>query len=220
MDDTKVKEEVCRLNKMIPVKNLAVWTGGNLSIRIPNDDHFYIKPSGVHYSELLPEMIVKCDLYGRSLEGNLTPSSDAQSHGYIYREMADVFGIIHTHSNYASAWAAANRSIPCVLTAIADEFGGDIPLGPFELIGNEKIGRGVVDTLKNSRSKAVLMRNHGVFAVGASGSAALKAAVMCEDVAKTVWIAQSLGELNQLPQEAIDDLYERYQSSYGQKGKE
>lgn len=215
--ELQLKGSVTELNKRIPAEKLAVWTGGNLSARLPGASEFWIKPSGVPYEDLKSEMLVKCDLNGKRIAGDLEPSSDAQSHAYIYRNMAKVNGVVHTHSNYATAWAAVGQPIPCVLTAIADEFGGDIPVGPFAPIGNDEIGRGVVDTLNASRSKAVLMRNHGVFTIGSSAASALKAAVMCEDVAKSVWIAKSLGELVRLPQDVIDALYERYANSYGQK---
>lgn len=215
--ESQLKHTVAELNKRIPAENLAVWTGGNLSGPLPGTSEFWIKPSGVPYEDLKSEMLVKCDLRGKRIAGDLQPSSDAQSHAYIYRNMSNVNGVVHTHSNYATAWAALVQPIPCVLTAIADEFGGDIPLGPFAAIGDDEIGRGVVETLKNSRSKAVLMRNHGVFTIGGSAAAALKAAVMCEDVAKSVWIAKSLGELVRLPQDVIDALHERYTNSYGQK---
>lgn len=212
-----LKVLIADLNRRIPAEKLSVWTGGNLSGRLAGAEEFWIKPSGIPYENLEPNLLVKCDLNGNRLEGDLQPSSDSYSHAYIYRNMQSVNGVVHTHSNYATAWAAIGSPIPCVLTAIADEFGGDIPIGPFAPIGNDEIGRGVVETLTNSRSRAVLMRNHGVFTVGVSPSAALKAAVMCEDVAKTVWIASSIGELNRLPTDVIDALYDRYQISYGQK---
>ncbi len=216
----KLTSSILTLNKRIPLEGLAVWTGGNLSGRLPGESYFWIKPSGVPYDELTEEMLVKCNLQGRKVEGDFEPSSDAESHSYIYRKMENVNGVVHTHSNYATAWAAINQPIPCVLTAIADEFGGDIPIGPFAPIGGEEIGVGVVETLSYSRSKAVLMRNHGVFTIGNTPHAALKTAVMCEDVAKTVWLAKSLGVLESLQQDVINALYERYTNSYGQKGRD
>jgi L-ribulose-5-phosphate 4-epimerase len=131
--------------------------------------------------------------------------------------MPEVGGVVHTHSNYASGFAAAEKPIPCILTAIADEFGGDIPLGPFAIIGDDSIGRGIVETLSGHRSKAVLMRQHGVFTIGRDAQEALKAAVMCEDVAKSAFIASQLGEPKRIEQSAIDSLYARYQNVYGQK---
>ncbi|NED51991.1 L-ribulose-5-phosphate 4-epimerase, partial [Micromonospora aurantiaca] len=137
---------------------------------------------------------------------------------YVYRHRPDVGGVVHTHSTYATAWAARDEPIPCVLTAMADEFGGEIPVGPFALIGGDDIGRGIVETLDGHRSPAVLMRNHGVFTIGADARAAVKAAVMCEDVARTVHLSRQLGE--PLPMDAgdIDRLYDRYQNVYGQRG--
>jgi L-ribulose-5-phosphate 4-epimerase len=135
----------------------------------------------------------------------------------VYRHMPAVGGVAHTHSPYATAWAARAEPIPCVLTAMADEFGGDIPVAPCALIGGEDIGREIVDTLEASRSPAVLMRNHGVFALGDRPREAVKAAVMCEDVARTIHLARSLGPVERLAQESIDALYERYQTVYGQR---
>lgn len=160
--------------------------------------------------------MVFCDLDGKVMEGNHSPSSDTASHAYIYRSMPEVNGVVHTHSNYASAWAAVEKAIPCVLTAIADEFGGEIPLGPFAIIGDDSIGKGVVETLASSRSKAVLMRQHGVFTVGKDAKSALKAAIMCEDVAKSAYLAHQLGKPNELEKEIVDQLYGRYQNIYGQ----
>jgi L-ribulose-5-phosphate 4-epimerase len=171
----------------------------------------------VPYDELTPEAIVVCDLDGTLVDGDLSPSSDAATHGYVYRELSHVGGVAHTHSSYATAWAVHGEEIPCVMTAMADEFGGPIPLGPFELIGSDAIGRGVVDTLRGHRSSAVLMRSHGVFTIGEGPREAIKAAVMCEDVARTAFLARSLGDPQPLKQDDIDALYDRYQHVYGQR---
>ncbi|WP_188195824.1 L-ribulose-5-phosphate 4-epimerase [Nonomuraea sp. SYSU D8015] len=197
--------------------NLVVWTAGNVSGRIPGEDLFVIKPSGVSYDELTPENMVVCDLDGNLVEGEHAPSSDTAAHAYVYRNMPDVGGVVHTHSTYASAWAARGEAIPCVLTAMADEFGGEIPIGPFALIGDDSIGQGIVETLKGHRSKAVLMQNHGVFTIGKDPKAAVKAAVMCEDVARTVHVARQLGTPLPIAQDDIDRLYDRYQNVYGQR---
>ena len=176
-----------------------------------------IKPSGVGYDELTPQNMVVCDLDGALVDGDLQPSSDTAAHAYVYRHRPDVGGVVHTHSTYASAWAARGEPVPCVLTAMADEFGGPIPLGPFALIGDEEIGRGVVQTLSGHRSSAVLMRSHGVFTIGDSARSAIKAAVMCEDVARTVHLARVHGDLVPLKPADIDALYDRYQNVYGQR---
>ena len=212
-----MRRELCALHAELPRNGLVVWTSGNLSARVPDEELMVVKASGIPYDELTPEAIVVCDLYGQLVEGDLAPSSDAATHGCIYRHMDEVGGIAHTHSAYATAWAARGEPIPCVLTAMADEFGGDIPVSPFALIGDEEIGRGVVETLAGQRSPAVLMQSHGVFTVGAGPRDALKAAVMCEDVARTVHLARALGEPIPLAREDIDALYDRYQNVYGQR---
>ena len=130
--------------------------------------------------------------------------------------MPQVGGVVHTHSTYATAWAARGEPIPCVLTMMGDEFGGDIPVGPFAIIGDDSIGRGIVETLSGSRSRAVLMQNHGPFTIGKNAKDAVKAAVMVEEVARTVHIAKQLGDVIPIAQENIDSLFERYQNVYGQ----
>ncbi|WP_329092454.1 MULTISPECIES: L-ribulose-5-phosphate 4-epimerase [unclassified Streptosporangium] len=213
----RLRETVSALHQELVRYNLVAWTAGNVSGRVPGEDLFVIKPSGVTYEDLTPESIVVCDLDGEPVEGGLSPSSDTAAHAYVYRAMPRVGGVVHTHSTYASAWAARGESIPCVLTAMADEFGGEIPAGPFALIGGDDIGKGIVATLDGHRSPAVLMRNHGVFTVGADARAAVKAAVMCEDVARTVHMARQLGEPLPIAQPDIDSLYDRYQNVYGQR---
>jgi L-ribulose-5-phosphate 4-epimerase len=217
---TQLKElraTVADLHAELVRYGLVVWTAGNVSARVPGEDLMVIKPSGVSYDELTPDNMIVCDLDGRMVEGDLSPSSDTEAHAYVYRHMPEVGGVVHTHSTYATAWAARGEAVPCVLTAMADEFGGEIPLGPFALIGSDAIGRGIVETLSGHRSPAVLMQNHGVFTIGRTARAAVKAAVMCEDVARTVHVARTLGE--PLPMEAkdIDSLYDRYQNVYGQR---
>jgi L-ribulose-5-phosphate 4-epimerase len=215
----KTQEQLVDLHQELVRYELVVWTGGNVSQRISFDDGspdlFAIKPSGVRYDELTPESMVVCDLDGNLIQGTRSPSSDTAAHAYVYRNMPEVNGVVHTHSNYACAWAAVGQEIPCILTAIADEFGGPIPVGPFAIIGDDSIGRGIVETLKNHRSPAVLMQNHGVFTIGASGQAAVKAAVMCEDNAKSAFIARQLGTPIPIAPEAIESLFNRYQKVYG-----
>jgi L-ribulose-5-phosphate 4-epimerase len=215
-DTDAIRREVCALHAELVSNRLVVWTSGNISARVPDESLMVIKASGVPYAELTPEAIVVCDLDGELVEGSLEPSSDAATHGYVYRTMPDIGGIVHTHSPYATAWAARGEPIPCVLTAIADEFGGEIPVAPFALIGSEDIGREIVGTLEGHRSPAVLLRGHGVFALGAGARDAVKAAVMCEDAARTVHLARALGDVEPLEPASIDALYDRYQNVYGQ----
>ena len=212
-----IRREVCELHRELARSGLVAWTAGNLSARVPDEELMVIKPSGLAYDDLTPESMVLCDLDGRAVEGDLAPSSDAATHGFIYRAREDVGGVAHTHSAYATAWAIHGEPIPCVMTAMADEFGGEIPIGPFALIGDEEIGRGVVETLAGHRSPAVLMRAHGVFTIGPTARAAIKAAVMCEDVARTVHLARALGDVVPLDPESIEALHDRYQNVYGQR---
>jgi L-ribulose-5-phosphate 4-epimerase len=183
---------------------------------VPGQDLLVIKPSGVSYDDLTPENMVVCDLDGRVVDGEHAPSSDTEAQAYVYRHMPQVGGVVHTHSPYATAWAARGEPVPCVLTMAADEFGGDIPVGPFAVIGDDSIGRGIVETLRESRSPAVLMQNHGVFAIGPNARAAVKAAVMCEDVARTVHLSRQLGEPLPIDPAHVDHLFDRYQNVYGQ----
>ncbi|MCC2309504.1 L-ribulose-5-phosphate 4-epimerase [Cellulomonas chengniuliangii] len=211
----RVREVVSALHAELPRWGLVVWTAGNVSQRVAGADLFVIKPSGVTYDELTPESMVVCDLDGNLVDGDRSPSSDTAAHAYVYRNMPEVGGVVHTHSTYATAWAARAEPVPCVLTMMADEFGGDIPIGPFALIGDDSIGQGIVETLKGSRSPAVLMRNHGPFTIGKDAKAAVKAAVMVEEVARTVHISRQLGEPLPIAHEHIDSLYDRYQNVYG-----
>jgi L-ribulose-5-phosphate 4-epimerase len=211
-----IRAEVARLHAELPRYQLVVWTAGNVSARVPGHDLLVIKPSGVGYDELIPEAMVVTDFEGKLVDGGRSPSSDTAAHAYVYKHMPEVGGVVHTHSTYATAWAARGEAIPCVLTMMGDEFGGEIPIGPFALIGDDSIGRGIVDTLRGHRSPAVLMRNHGPFTIGATAEAAVKAAVMCEEVARTVHISRQLGEPLHIAQSDIDSLYARYQNVYGQ----
>lgn len=221
-DIQRVRDDVAALHAQLTRYNLVIWTGGNISGRVPGADLFVIKPSGVEYDDLRADSMILCTLDGTVVPGSpgseRSPSSDTAAHAYVYRHMSHVNGVVHTHSTYATAWAARGEPIPCVITGQADEFGGDIPIGPFAIIGDESIGEGIVATLAGHRSRAVLMQNHGVFTIGSSPRDAVKAAVMAEDVARTVHIARQLGETIPIPPEKIDSLFERYQNVYGQKG--
>ncbi len=210
-----LRNTVAQLHAELTRNELVIWTAGNVSARVPGQDLMVIKPSGVSYDDLDADAMVVTDLFGKLVEGERNPSSDTAAHAYVYRNMPAVGGVVHTHSTFATAWAALSEPIPCVLTMIADEFGGDIPVGPFALIGDDSIGRGIVETLTGSRSRAVLMAGHGPFTIGTDARDAVKAAVMLEDVARTVHYAKQMGEIRRLAQSDIDSLYARYQNVYG-----
>ena len=210
-----LREQVWKLHLELPKNDLVKWTGGNVSGRDPETGYVVIKPSGVKYEDLQPEQLIVLDVNGKVLEGDLKPSSDTASHLYIYRQRPDVNGVVHTHSPYATAFAAIGKPIPVYLTAIADEFGGPIPCGGFALIGSEAIGKVVVESIGNS--PAVLLKNHGVFTIGKNAETAVKAAVMVEDVARAVWLALQLGQPDEIPAEDVAKLHQRYTNVYGQK---
>ncbi|MGP9536359.1 L-ribulose-5-phosphate 4-epimerase [Brachybacterium sp. AOP43-C2-M15] len=220
------RDRVAALHAELPRNDLVVWTAGNVSERVPLPEGadvpglLVIKPSGVSYDELSASTMVVCTLDGAKIDDgtpeSLQPSSDTAAHAYVYAHREDVGGVVHTHSTYATAWAARGEEIPCVLTMMADEFGGPIPVGPFAIIGDDSIGRGIVETLSTSRSPAVLMQNHGPFTVGKDARAAVKAAVMCEEVARTVHVSRQLGEPLPIEQHHVDSLFDRYQNVYGQ----
>ncbi|MBN1230306.1 MAG: class II aldolase/adducin family protein [Anaerolineales bacterium] len=211
----RLREELVELHLELPKNNLVVWTGGNVSARDKETDLIVIKPSGVRYEDLRAKDMVILNMDGEIVEGYLKPSSDTYSHLYIYRERPDVYGVVHTHSRYACAFAAVGKPIPPVLTAIADEFGGPIPIGDFALIGDDAIGKVVVDSIGDS--PAILLKNHGVFTIGKDAKSAVKAAIMTEDVAAAVWMAMQIGTPEEIPADLVTKLHDRYSNIYGQK---
>lgn len=210
----QLRSEICRLNLELPRNNLVAWTSGNVSGRDPETGFIVIKPSGVRYDELTPKSMSVVDLDGKVIEGKYKPSSDTFAHVYIYRHRPDVNGIVHTHSTFATAWAAVGRPIPAVLTAISDEFGGPIPVGAYAKVGGDEIGQEVIRSIGSS--PAILMKNHGVFTIGKTPEAAVKAAVMVEDVARTVFYAYQLGQPDEIPAEEVARAHQRYLNEYGQ----
>lgn len=211
-----LRQIVCALHAELPKNNLVVWTSGNISARDPETNLVVIKPSGIKFPDLTPEYMVVVDLDGQFVEGSYKASSDTASHCTIYRHRPDVNGIVHTHSRYATAFATHGRSIPCITTAMGDEFGGEIPCGGFALIGGEEIGHVVVETLAGSRSPACLLQSHGVFTIGPTAEKAVKAAVMTEDNAAIAWASLLMGNPLTIAPSDIDKLYDRYQNVYGQ----
>ena len=205
---------ICKLNQDLPRYGLVTWTSGNVSGRDPESGLVVIKPSGVPFEGLTPENMVVIDVEGNVVEGTLSPSSDVHAHNYVYRHRPDVMGVVHTHSNYATAFAAVGQGIPVYLTAMADEFGGPIPLGGYAKVGNDEIGREIVRSIGDS--SAILMKNHGVFTIGPTPTEAVKAAVMVEDVARTVWLALQIGQPIEIPAEEVARARHRYATEYGQ----
>ena len=209
-----LRKIVCEANKALPENGLVTWTSGNVSGRDIETGYVVVKPSGVPFSELTPEKLVVVDLNGKVIEGDLKPSVDTATHLYVLRNMPKVNAVIHTHSNYATSFAAVGRAIPCVLTAMCDEFGQDVPCAPYCKIGGEEIGEAIVKYIGSSQ--AILIQNHGVFTVGETVKDSLKAAVMCEDVAKTVHLAETLGKVIPIPEEEIKRAHKQYVDKYGQ----
>jgi L-ribulose-5-phosphate 4-epimerase len=209
----ELRQQVLEGNLALPANGLVAWTGGNVSVRDAATGLVVIKPSGVRYEEMTADDMVVVDPDGHVVEGHRGPSSDTASHLGVYRHRADVMSIVHTHSTYATAFAAVGRGIPCCITAIADEFGGPIPCGGYARIGGDDIGEEIIRSIGSS--PAILMRQHGVFTVGATMEKAIKAAVMVEDVAKTVAIAMTLGTVEDLPAEEVAANHDRYQHRYG-----
>jgi len=216
MNITDLREVVCKLHELLPHNGLVSWTAGNISGRVPDSRLMIIKPSGLEYEALTPQSMVAVDIDDLTAQGDLKPSSDTATHAFIYQEMPEIGGIVHTHSPYATAWSTTGSDLPCILTAMADEFGGPIPCAGFARIGGPEIGREVVNALRNHRSPAVLLRSHGVFAIGPTPRDAVKAAIMCEDTARTVFLARQLGEPHTISPEDIDHLHHRYVTCYGQ----
>ena len=209
-----LKEEVCWLNQELPRQGLVTWTSGNVSGRDPQVGLVVIKPSGLRYEAMRPADMVVVDLNGRAMEGDLKPSSDVYAHLYVYKHREDIGGVVHTHSNYATAFSSLGEPIPVYLTAIADEFGGPIPIGGYGRVGTDEIGQEIIANIGDC--PAILLRNHGVFTVGATPKAAVKAAVMVEDVAKTVWLALQMGRPDEIPAEEVARARRRYLEEYGQ----
>jgi len=211
----KLRQEVCEANLMLPRSGLVTWTSGNVSGRDMESGLIVIKPSGVRYEEMTPADMVVLAPDGRIVEGPLAPSVDAPTHLVVYRHRPDVGGMVHTHSPYATAFAALGKPIPVYLTAIADEFGCGIPVGAYAQIGGEEIGQEILRSI--GASPAILMKNHGVFTIGPNAMAAVKAAVMTEDVARTVAIALQMGQPDEIPPEEVARAHRRYIEQYGQR---
>jgi L-ribulose-5-phosphate 4-epimerase len=213
---SKLREEVAKANWALPAAGLVTMHSGNASGFLPEEDLLVIKPSGMDYDAITPDKLVAVRVSdGTLLSEGFRPSVDLPHHLFLYRHLPGVRGIIHTHSNYATAFAAVGRSIPCCLTAICDEFGGEIPCTPYVDNEGENIGEAIL-RYRRERTPAILLGNHGVFAWGDSPRSAVKAAVMVEDVAKTVWIASQIGSPVPIPEHEAEKWFDRYHNRYGQ----
>ena len=210
----QLRKEVWEYNLDLPKRGLVVMTSGNVSGRDPETNLVVIKPSGVNYAMMQPEDMVIVDLNGKKVEGKLKPSVDTESHLYIYRQRPDVFGVCHTHSTYASVFAALGRPIPACLTTTA-MLGGEIPLGDFVPVGEAEIGKEVVDKIGDK--KAIIMRNHGVFTIGKDAFHATKMAIEVEEIAKITYFALLLGTPTVLTNEQIGIFKHIYENIYGQR---
>ncbi len=211
----ELRRQVAWANQMLPETGLVTMHSGNASGYDPDTGNLVIKPSGMDYESITPSNLVEVRLSdGKILSEGFKPSVDLSHHLYLYRHLEGVRSVIHTHSNYATAFAAVGKAIPLVLTAIADEFGAEVPCAPYIDNEGEHIGEAILKY--RNRSPAILMGNHGVFAWGDSPKSALKAAVMVEDVAKTVWLSMQLGTPHEIPAEEAEKWYDRYHNRYGQ----
>jgi L-ribulose-5-phosphate 4-epimerase len=211
----ELKQRVSQLLAVLPESNLVCSTGGNVSARDPESNYVVIKPSGVPYEELSPEVLVVVDGQGNKVEGKFKPSSDTASHLYIYRNMPEINGIVHTHSPYATAFAAAERPIPVLFTETAEEFGGEIPISEFVLIGDDAIGEQVVKY--GAKTKAVVLRKHGIFTIAFTPEKAVDLAILVENSAHIAWLSYHLNSPTPLAEKDIQALYYRQQNIYGQK---
>jgi L-ribulose-5-phosphate 4-epimerase len=210
----QLRETVWKCNLELPKNDLVKMTSGNVSGRDPETGLVVIKPSGVSFEALAPENMVVVDLSGRVVEGHLKPSTDTDTHLYVYERRDDVLGIAHTHSPYASSFAVLGQPIPACLTTCG-MLGGQVPLGGYAPIGGEDIGQEIID--KIGRALAIVMQNHGVFTIGSSPQQATRVAVEVEDIAKITHLAMLRGQPIMLTDDQIDYMVNLYRNEYGQR---
>ncbi|MDR7550974.1 MAG: L-ribulose-5-phosphate 4-epimerase [Armatimonadota bacterium] len=213
-----LREEVYAMHLELVRWGLVSWTSGNVSGRDPDSGLVVIKPSGVRYEELRPDLLVVVNADGQTVEGTLAPSVDTATHLFLYRRLPRIGGVVHTHSPYATAFAALKRAIPVYLTSMADVFGGPIPCAEYAPVGTEAIGEAAVRFLHSS--PVVLLAHHGVLAVGETPTAATRAAVLTEDAARICYLALQMGKPEELPADEVRRAYEFHRSRYGQRNAE
>jgi len=196
MDKYKtLREEAYEANMEIHRRGLAIYTWGNSSAFDPEKYVFAIKPSGVEYDQLKPEMMVLVDLDGKILDGKLNPSSDTKTHLVLYREFKGITGVTHTHSPYACAWAQAGRAVPVFGTTHADHCAREIPCTLFmcpAAVKNDyelETGNLIVKTFKDdnlspNEINMVLAAGHGPFTWGKSAAQSVYHGVILEEICK------------------------------------
>jgi L-ribulose-5-phosphate 4-epimerase len=211
----ELRQIVWEANIALPKNRLVTATSGNVSGLDEESGLVLIKPSGYDFDKLKPEHLLVVKINGEVVEGDLSPSVDTATHLYVYRHRNDIKSIVHTHSPYATSFAVLGETIPMCLTTLAMEFGSRIPVSDFAVIGGEEIGKEIVKEI--GTCPAILMRNHGVFTVGNTVHAALKAAIMLEEAAQTMHYAMLRGNVKELPEEIITESYQFYQEKYGQE---
>lgn len=213
-----LKEEVCEQNHELPNNGLVVGSGGNVSGRDPETGLVVIKPSGVKFSKLTPDTMVVVDIEGNVVEGEMKPSVDTGIHLYVYRNREDVRGLCHTHSPYATSFAARGERIPAILTPITHMLGRDVPCSRYAMPGEVDTGLAIIEAA--GEGKAVLIKAHGVFTMGESATEATSIAMYLEEAAKTVHLAMTRGPVEELAQEEIDRCHVWFRRNYGQPKRE
>lgn len=215
MRHPELRSQIAQLNRALTTSGLVKGTSGNVSARDAATGEIVIKPSGVLFDALDAESMVVLDAAGNIVEGELRPSVDSASHLHVYRHRSDIGGIVHTHSKYATAFAVAGKPLPTTTTTHACLFGDEIPISGLAEIGEEQIGRAIVAEIGSA--SAILMRNHGVFAVGKDAGTALRHAIYVEESAEATFLAQLLGgPVDTLGADFIQSCRRMYLNDYGQ----
>jgi L-ribulose-5-phosphate 4-epimerase len=227
----ELRNEVLEANLELVRRGLVLYTFGNASGFTRSEGLVVIKPSGIPYETMQAADLVVSDLQGNIVEGELRPSSDLATHLVLYRTFPQLGGVAHTHSEYATAWAQAGRSIPCFGTTHADYFHGPVPIT--EPLNEEEIssayekntGEAIVRALSGRSPQAVpgvLVSNHGPFAWGASATEAAYHAVILEALARSAYFTLALNpRCEPLARMLHDKHYLRKHGTaayYGQKG--
>jgi L-ribulose-5-phosphate 4-epimerase len=225
----KLKEDVFRANLELVRHGLVIMTFGNVSAIDRSSNLMVIKPSGVSYEQMTAADMVVSDLDGNVVEGTLKPSTDAPTHAALYKAFAGIGGVVHTHSTYATAWAQAGRSIPCLGTTHADSFYGPVPvtrkLTAKEIRDDYEHNTGLIiaEALEGTdplQMPAVVVHSHGPFIWGETAAKAVYNAVILEEVARIAAITVSIAPVGNIDQVLLDKHFLRKHGKnayYGQK---